>query len=191
MDRLKKKPRYQQLFLTIFVISCLSVGCSVFNGLDDAQETSVTFLNAYFAKSTELTAEERYEKMSSLASKLFENSLLQAEYKKDLLKFIQKFMENGVNKPYFIADNPNDPQTETRRSIIARFPKGTFTEANAVIGINGKNSEANSESYAILTLNKEAENWKIIALESIRAEQVKIPINKMEWKEVKPTDYLE
>lgn len=182
---MRKKHTYSLLFLSLLVVSSLTTGC--FGGLDDAQETSVTFLNSYFAKSTDSTAEERYQKMSSLVSNKFENSLLQPKYKANLLKIIQKFMVKGVSKPYFIADNPNDPQTETRRSIIARFPKGTFIEANAVIGINGKNDKADAEEYAILTLNKEADNWKIIDLENL---DEKIQINKTKWKEVEPTDYL-
>jgi hypothetical protein len=191
VDRLMKKLRYGLLSLSLFGIFSLTTGCSLFGGLDDAQETSVTFLNSYFAKSTDPTAEERYQKMSSLVSNKFEDSFLQAQYKKKLLKYIQKFMAKGVSKPYFIADNPNDPQTETRRSIIARFPKGTFTEANAVIGISGKNNGANSESYAILTLNKEADSWKIIDLENIDSKNAKIQKDKMEWREVDPTDYLD
>ncbi|MCH5583467.1 hypothetical protein MK805_00575 [Shimazuella sp. AN120528] len=186
-----KKLRYGLLFLSLFVITSLPTGCSLFSGLDDAQTTSVTFLNSYFAKSTDPSAEERYQTMSSLVSNKFENNLLQPEYKKNMLKFIQKFMTNGVSKPYFIADNPNDPQTETRRSIIARFPKGTFTEANAVIGINGKYNKADSEAYAILTLNKESDSWKIIDLENIDIVKEKIQKNKLEWIEVKPTDYLD
>lgn len=126
--------------------------------------------------------------MSSLVSNKFEDSLLQPKYKANLLKLIQKFMVKGVSKPYFIADNPSDPQTETRRSIIVRFPKGTFTEANTVIGINGKNDKSDAEQYAILTLNKEADSWKIIDLENL---DEKIQVNKMEWKEVEPTDYLD
>lgn len=164
----------------------ITTGC--FGGLDGAQETSVTFLNSYFAKSTEPTAEERYKKMSSLVSNKFEDSLLQPKYKANLIKIIQKFRLKGVSKPYFIADNPADPQTETRRSIIIRFPKGTFAEANEVIGITGKNDKADAEEYAILTLNKEADSWKIIDLENL---DKKIQVNKIEWKEVEPTDYLD
>jgi hypothetical protein len=186
VDRLKKKYTYSLLFLFLILITSLTTGC--LDELDDAQETSVTFLNSYFAKSADPTAEERYQKMSSLVSNQFEDSLLQPKYKANLLKIIQKFMVKGVSKPYFIADNPKDPQTETRRSIIARFPKGTFTEANTVIGITGKNDKADAEEYAILTLNKEADTWKIIDLENVDKE---IDINKIEWKEVEPTDYLD
>ncbi|WP_028777764.1 hypothetical protein [Shimazuella kribbensis] len=172
--------------ITFFVMAASSsAGCSFFGGLDDAQEASATYLNSFFSKSDKPSAEERYQQIVSVVSVSNQEFSAKPQYKADILKAIRKFMISGVSKPYYLADYPKEPHTDTRKSIIVRFPKGTFNEANKAFA---EENESDEEAYRMVVVNKEGENWKVVQVKEIDKKDV-VQAN-IDWIEVSPTDYL-
>ncbi|MCH5583466.1 hypothetical protein MK805_00570 [Shimazuella sp. AN120528] len=172
---MKKRLHYGLVFISLFVIFSFTTGC--FGGLDDAQEIAATYINALYAKSDSPTAEERYQKIvSTISTNADENP---SEHRDDIIKIIQEAMIKGLNKPYYIADNLNDPQSDTRRSVIIRIPK----DAIAVDEFN-----TDKDTYVNMILIKEGDDWKILDFKHLDDDT---PQGNIEWKEVSPTDYLE
>jgi hypothetical protein len=180
VNRLKKQLKNGLMLTVLFMIFSLTTGC--FGGLDDAQEVSATHLNAFFAKSDNPTAEERFQKIVSTVSSNAEDSPV--DDKDDAVEIIQKSMVFGITKPYYIADNPNKPQSDTRRTIIARFPKGSFADSDEIFG----ESNTDKDLFFSIELNKEGDDWKISDVDDEDEEDV--PQTNIDWKEVDPTDYL-
>jgi uncharacterized UPF0160 family protein len=179
---MKKRLKFGLMLTLLFSVFLLTTGC--FGGLDDAQKASATYINAFFAKSEKPTAEERYQKIVSVVSANYDNSPADPENTSEALNFIQKQMFNGISTPYFIADNPKQPQSDTRRVVIVRFPKGTFTEDV----FSGGSDE---DSYVNFVINKEGDEWKIIDMDDLNSEDREaMKREKIEWNEVEPTDYL-
>jgi hypothetical protein len=173
------------LIMISFVAASSITGCSIFGGLDDAQEASATYLNSFFAKSDKPSAEQRYQKIVTVVSASNQEFSAKPQYKADILKAIQKFMISGVSRPYYLADYLKEPHTDTRKSIIIRFPKGTFAEANKAFAEN----EPDEEAYRMVVVNKEGEDWKVVQVKEI--DRKDIILNNIDWIEVEPTDYLD
>jgi hypothetical protein len=169
------------LLLTVFI---LTTGC--FGGLNDAQKTTATYFNVLFAKSEKPSAEERYQKLISVISSNIDEGPAQPENRDKVMENIYKMMVNGITKTYYIADDPKEPESDTRRSVIVRFPKGTFNDANNALGGDSGQDE---DAYITITLNKEGEEWKIVDMEDDDKES--ILQQKIDWQEVEPTDYLD
>ncbi|WP_028777765.1 hypothetical protein [Shimazuella kribbensis] len=181
---MKKQYKYGLLLTLLISIFSLTTGC--FGGLNDAQKTSATYFNTLFAKSEKPSAEERYQKLISVVSSTVEGGPATPENKDEIMENILKMMVNGITKTYYIADNPKEPQSDTRRSVIVRFPKGTFNEANNALGGDSGQEE---DAYITIILNKEGEEWKIIDIQDDDTES--ILQQKIDWLEVEPTDYLD
>ena len=173
--RLKKWQKPALVFISLFAIFSLTTGC--FGGLDDAQETAATYVNTLYAKTDTPSAEKRYQKLVSTISA--NSDAKPSEHKDVFIETIQEAMTKGLSKTYYVADNLNEPQSDTRRSIIARFPKGAFT-------IDGSISD--KDSYVGFVLIKEGDDWKILDFKEI---DENISQGKIEWKEVKPTIFLD
>jgi hypothetical protein len=183
--RLNKYYKHGLLYLSFFAIFSLVMGCSLFGGLDDAQKTSATFVNSFFAKGEKPTAEVRYQKLVSTISANMKDSPATAEAKPYAIQFISKFMKQGLYKNYFIADHPTEPQTDTRRTIVVKFPANSLGGDGNIFGDGTAN---NKESFGQLVLNKEGDNWKITEIKD--ADTQALQKADVDWKEVKPTDYL-
>ena len=153
-------------------------------GLDDVQKAGVTYINNLYSKGNEPSAEERVEKVFSFYSKGIEEKWKREgeehEGNKDeIIKLIKMNMTSGIGKPYYIGDAPKEIQSETRRSLIIRLPKGTAS--------SDLFSNKNSDIYWIITLQKEGDDWKIINY--VAADDTDV-IGEIDWLEVEPTDYL-
>jgi hypothetical protein len=171
---LKKTHKYGLLLLSMFAIFSFTSGC--FGGLDNAQKTAATYVNALYAKTDTPSAEERYQKLVSTISTSADAN--PSEHKDDIIKIIQEAMIKGLVKPYYIADNLNEPQSDTRRSVIVRIPKGSFTIDE---------SNLDKDFYVGFILTKEGDDWKILDFKEI---DENISQEKIEWQDVEPTDYL-
>ncbi len=178
---MKKSLKFGLTFISLFAIFGLTAGC--FGGLDNAQEISATHLNAFFAKTDTPSSEERFQKIVSTISSDAKNSPI--DDKDDTVEIIQKSVVYGLTRSYYIADNPNQPQSETRRNIITRFPKGSFVDSDKIIGKSNKDKDI----FFSIELTKEGDDWKIIDIDDEDAEDV--PQTNIDWKEIEPTDYLD
>lgn len=89
-------------------------------------------------------------------------------------------MKEGITKPYYIADNPSKPQTDTRRYITVKFNQA---DAPKLFGGN------DPYYYETMTLEKEGNEWKIV--EADRETSSKMETVKIDWIEINPTDYLD
>lgn len=99
--------------------------------------------------------------------------------KNEIIKMIRMNMTSGIDKPYYIGYPPNEIQSDTRRSLLIRFPLGTFA--------SGLYSNKNSDTYIMLTFQREGSYWKIINYVGKEAPDA---AGEIDWIEVKPTDYL-
>jgi hypothetical protein len=186
VNRLNKWFKQAIMYLSLFAVFSFTVGCSLFGGLDAPQKTTATFINAFFAKSKTPTAEVRYQKMASVVSTNYKDSPTKPEYKTVIIQLIGKFMQDGINKDYYVADHPTESQTDTRRSVVIRFPKDSFSGATSIFGVDS--SSANKESYGSIILGKEGDNWKITDVKN--TDEKTLQKAKIDWKKVSPTDYL-
>jgi hypothetical protein len=154
-------------------------------GLDDAQETSATYINAFLTKAKKPSAAERYEKLTTIVSANNNETPIEPAYKEVVIALIQEFMQNGIEQSYFIGNAPNQPQTETKRTIVVHFPKGSFKNTNKIFN---ENISVQEDTYAFIHLQKEGDDWKVSSLKQIKRASVKGPID---WEKVDPTDYLD
>jgi hypothetical protein len=92
-------------------------------GLDDAQIIGVTSINNQYAKGSKPSAKERLAKIISIVPAGHKN-LYNDNRSVDIT---QAIMTLGLDKPYYIANAPNEPQSDTHHSLLIRFPKGTAT----------------------------------------------------------------
>lgn len=162
--------------IALLAIFSLTTGC--FGGLDDAQETAATYINSIYAKTDTPTAEKRYQKIVSIFSP--NAKVNPSKHKENITKVIMESTAKGLTQPYYIADNPNEPQSDTRRSVVVRIPLGTFPMVS---------SNKNKDNYLGLIITKEADNWKILDLKDVDKE--KHLHGHMEWQEANPTNYLD
>lgn len=154
-------------------------------GLDDAQETSATYINAFLSKADEPSAAERYEKLTSVVSASNNETPIGPSYKEVVIALIQEFMQNGVEQPYYISDAPKQLQSDTKRTIIIHFPKGTFKNTNKIFN---EKSSIQEDTYAYVRLQKEGDDWKVISLKQVAATAAD---GTEDWDKVDPTDYLD
>lgn len=173
---MKKWQKSALICIALLTIFSLTTGC--FGGLDDAHETAATYVNSIYTKTNTPTAEKRYQKIVSTFSPNAEVN--PSKHKEDIIKVIMESTAKGLTQLYYIADNPNEPQSDTRRSVVVRIPLGTFPMVD---------SNKNEDSYLGLIITKEGNDWKILDFKNVDAE--KLSQGSIEWHEVEPTDYLD
>lgn len=167
---MKKWIKNGLIYTFLFTLLNLTTGCSV----DDAQETAAAFYSSAFAKADQPSAEKRMKKIESIVSKEFSGSSVL------ISMIIAGAMKEGITKPYYIADNPSKPQTDTRRYITVKFNQA---DAPKLFGGN------DPYYYETMTLEKEGNEWKIV--EADRETSSKMETVKIDWIEINPTDYLD
>lgn len=166
------KKRIQKGF--IYGVLLLLMGITTACGTDDAQETVAVFYSSIFAKSDQVPAEKRIEQVQSLLSNKNSNSSMTF-----IAMIIEKAMKEGLTNPFYVADTPSKPQTETRRYVTVRFNQA---DAKEIFG-------SNSDYYETVTLEKEGDKWKII--DTKRDNKDTIGTEKIDWIEINPIDYLD
>jgi hypothetical protein len=158
------------IYTFLLLLLSLTAGC----GVDDAQKTVATFYSSVFAKADKPTAEERMNKVESIVSKRFSGSSVL------IGMVIAGAKKEGITRPYYLADNPTKPQTDTRRYITVKF-----LQADAPKLFNG----SDTYYYETMTVEKEGNEWKITGADRERSS--KMETIEMNWIEIKPTDYLD
>lgn len=152
------------LLISIMITSC---------GLDDAQVAGVTYINNLYTKSNKTSAKERLAKIISVSEAKNKNL------------FDENDIFSGLDKPYYIANAPKDPKSDTQRSLLIRFPKGTVTGLE-YINIWANNSK--EDSYIEINMKKEGDNWKVKSWSFVDPNDL---VGKLDWIELDPTDYLD
>ncbi|WP_028777762.1 hypothetical protein [Shimazuella kribbensis] len=164
------------LILILFAIFSSVTGC---DRPDDAQKTAATFYSNLYAKSDKPSRLDRYHKLEEIISKT--TPLTTYMDGMAFMVLIDKSIKNGLSKPYYLADDPTKPQTETKRHIVFRFKK---SDAPALFD-QSTPDEYHSDT---ITLIKESDKWKVIGFAKTDKKITTDP--KIEWTEINPTDYL-
>ncbi|MXQ54997.1 hypothetical protein [Shimazuella alba] len=132
--------------LLLLIGTTMIAGC----GLDDAQIAGVTFINNQYAKSDKTSAKERLAKIISVLEAKDKNL-----YDENDIFEITQYMTTGLDKHYYVANVPRKHKSDTQRSFLIRFPKGTATSLDyIVIWVSNKKED----SYLEINMKKEGDN---------------------------------
>jgi hypothetical protein len=164
--------------VVVFLLVLIS-GCSK---LTDSQQTAVTFIDGLFVKKTgedyqihkraevllpiiptNPTNEDMsnlkflLEMVQSLHKKLESENRSPEEINKEMEK--ENFLQNYINGPYYITQNPLKPETETSSSQIVYVPSSSYEKEEI-------------DEYVDIQLIKEDGKWKVSDFISERDEKI-------------------
>lgn len=166
------------LFSLLFLLTGLP-GCSFDS--EGPEDVTIKFINALFVRSKDgkPTAEERFEAILSVFDESVTDELKESldfhEEKDEMLEFLEEVGKKGITGVYFIAENPDEPQTESYSNLWVKIPASSLPEAD----------KRNGEESAILNiiLQRRGEEWKVV---DIHDDTESLNEKKIDWIEVKP-----
>ncbi|WP_044642139.1 hypothetical protein [Risungbinella massiliensis] len=166
------KSRKFSVLLLLVIVSISLVAC----GGGSAENVVKTVIDNTFGYSESLKPEERYKAITEV---------LTPEVQQDEYESMPEFLENaspiytnGIDKPYFIAVDPSQPQSDSFQSFLVHIPASSL-----------KLPPSSKDQYARITL-RDLDGWKITEIDSgsklssvLENETLQ---TKLEWKEVEP-----
>lgn len=159
--------------LSLLVILSFSlVAC----GSGSAENVVKTLIDNSFAYSEDVKPDERYKAITEILTP----EILQDEYE-SMPEFLENFSPiyaNGLDKPYFIAVDPSQAQSDSFQSFLIHIPASSL-----------KVPSETKDQYARITL-RDLDGWKVTELDSgsklssvLENESLQ---TQLEWKEVEP-----
>lgn len=176
MVNLLKAKKFLVLSL-FFLMSLMLSACG-----DDPETIVKTFIDNSFAhaENNDPTPEERYQAIMDIVSpKLTQHERDYSNLPK-FVKMINQVQNRGINKPYFIAEDPTQPQGDSQRVYLVQIPKSSLMNSYLFLG---------ADFYFRVTLRDIDGDWKIEELDEVSPKEVlsnNSDNSTIDWQEVEP-----